>query len=380
MSSRADFKKFHRTVIKIGSRVICNDQGLALDRMRALAGQVDLLRRRGMEVVLVSSGAVAAGRKKLKAFAPANVKKKQALAAAGQVSLMSAWDKAFANHDVKVAQILLTADDLADRRRFMHAKNTVFTLLEMDVIPIINENDTVALDSLKFGDNDTLGSLIASLVEADLFICLTDLDGLYESDPRENPDAQLIGRVEKVNAALLAKAGREGRAPFGTGGMFAKVRAAGRLAERGVPSVIANGLTRGILPRLMDGEELGSFFKPSAKPRGARKHWLAFAARPKGKLIIDAGAAKAILEQGKSLLPKGVVSLEGLFAAGDPVVVVDARQGNEVGVGLVNYPSPEVQSIMGRPSHDIQEVLGYSHSDEVIHRDNLVIYESPAEN
>jgi glutamate 5-kinase len=288
---------------------------------------------------------------------------------------MTAWEKALSTHDIRVAQILLTADDLADRHRFIHAKNTMFTLLEMKVIPVVNENDTVALDELKFGDNDTLGSLVASLAEADIFINLTDQDGLYDSDPRENSNARLINYVEKVSPSILAKAGRNGGSPLGTGGMYTKVRAAGRLAERGMPSLIANGLTRDILPRLMEGEELGTYFKPSQKPRGSRKHWLAFAARPKGKVMVDKGAASAIRDQGKSLLPKGITALEGQFLAGDAVTIVESEETVELGVGLVNYPSHELVTIMGRGSKEILDALGYCHSDEVIHRDNLVIFE-----
>ncbi|MDR2339310.1 MAG: glutamate 5-kinase, partial [Deltaproteobacteria bacterium] len=364
MEGRFDIKRIRRIVVKTGSRIICNDQGLALDRLRALAGQVDLLRRRGMEAVLVSSGAVAAGQKKLKNNSRTlTIKHKQAYAAAGQVALMAAWEKAMSTHDIKVAQILLTADDLADRHRFIHARNTLFTLLEMRVIPIVNENDTVALEELKVGDNDTLGSLVASLAEADLFVNLTDQDGLYDSDPRENPAARLIHRVEKVGMSVLAKAGRNGGSPLGTGGMYTKVRAAGRLAERGVPSIIANGLTRDILPRLMEGEDLGTYFKPSEKPRGSRKHWLAFAARPKGKLVVDEGAANAIRDQGKSLLPKGITALEGQVLAGDAVTIVEGDASSELGVGLVNYPSHELIAIIGRGSQEIQEALGYCHSD-----------------
>jgi glutamate 5-kinase len=312
--------------------------------------------------------------KKLKlTHEPITLKRKQAFAAAGQVTLMIAWEKSLANHNLKVAQILLTADDLADRHRFIHAKNTIFTLLEMKVIPVINENDTVALEELKFGDNDTLGSLIASLSEADIFINLTDLDGLFESDPRKNPKAALISLVEKVSPSILTKAGPQS-SPLGTGGMYTKVRAAGRLAERGMPSLIANGLTRDILPRLMDGEPLGTFIKASLKPKGAKKHWLAFATRPKGKLFVDTGAALALREHGKSLLPSGITGLEGLFSAGDAVIIA-LQNGSELGVGLVNYPSPEVLQIMGQGSQEISRILGFCHSEEVIHRDNLVLYQ-----
>jgi glutamate 5-kinase len=301
---------------------------------------------------------------------------KQAYAAAGQVALMAAWEKALSTHDLRAAQILLTADDLADRHRFIHARNTLLALAELKAVPVVNENDTVALDELKFGDNDTLGSLVASLTESDLFVNLTDIDGLFDRDPKDGSQPPLIPLVERVGPAILAKAGSRGSAD-GTGGMYTKVRAAGRLAERGVPSVIANGLTRDVLPRLMDGEELGTYFMPAARPRRARKHWLAFAARPKGRLLVDPGAAKALVDQGKSLLPRGVRALEGLFAAGDAVTIAAAEGGAELGVGLVNYTSPELKSIMGRASREIHDILGFCHSEEVVHRDNLVIFERP---
>jgi glutamate 5-kinase len=244
--------------------------------------------------------------------------------------------------------------------------------LELSVVPVVNENDTVAVEELKFGDNDTLGSLVASLTEADFFVNLTDRDGLFEADPRKFPQAPLIEVVPKVTPEVLALAGGSG-GPLGVGGMFTKVRAAGRLAERGLPSVIACGLTRDVLIRLVDGENLGTFFPPAQKKRGAYKHWLAFAARPKGSLWVDAGAAAALRDRGKSLLPGGVTKVEGVFAAGDAVTI--AQDGQEpLGVGLSNYSSAEVGQIMGLGSQDIVKKLGYGHSEEIVHRDNLVVF------
>ena len=365
--------KAKRVVVKIGSSSICDQESLSQGRLRALAGQIAQLTRRGFELVLVSSGAVAAGARKLELAArPQTLILKQACASAGQVSLMAAWEKALGAFDLKCAQILLTADDLSDRRRFLNARNTMLSLVDLGVVPIVNENDTVAVEELKVGDNDTLGSLIASLVEADLFINLTDLDGLYDSDPRKNPEAKLVKDVLEVDKAILDSAGDGG--PLGTGGMFTKVRAAGRLAERGVASLIANGRARGVLERLIDGEEIGTFFRPSRKHRRAKQYWLAFAARPKGRLLVDGGAARALMERGKSLLPSGIVSLEGLFDTGDAVTLAAQGDGSEFGVGLTNYSSPEVLKIMGRPSLQIEEILGYTNSEEVVHRDNLVIF------
>jgi glutamate 5-kinase len=375
MQDRSEFKKARRVVVKIGSSQLCENGILSFSRFRALASQVAQLRRRGIEVVLVTSGAVAAGVTKLGLTSrPNTLRLKQVCASAGQVNLMSSWDKALSVFSLKSAQILLTADDLADRRRFLNAKNTLISLVEMGVIPIVNENDTVAVEELKVGDNDTLGSMVASSVEADLFINLTDSDGLMENDPRQHPEACLVKEVSGNNCVSLDLAGDGG--PLGTGGMYTKVRAANRLAERGLGSLIANGRTRDILERLIDGEELGTFFKPAKNQRRARKHWLAFAARPKGTMAVDRGAAIALVEKGKSLLPGGVTTLKGLFDIGDPVSIVADSNQEELGIGLSNYSSPEVEKIMGRASAQIESILGYSHSDEIIHRDNLVIFKA----
>ncbi|MDR1546274.1 MAG: glutamate 5-kinase [Deltaproteobacteria bacterium] len=374
MEKRSDFGKVRLLTVKMGSSVVCDRESVSAGRLRAFARQLAELHRRGCRSVVVSSGAVAAGVRKLGLPSrPATLRLRQVCAAAGQVSLMTAWEKALGGFGLKCAQILLTAEDLADRRRFLNARNTLASLVEMGVVPIVNENDTVAVEELKLGENDTLGSLVASLAEADLFVNLTDLDGLHSADPRENPAAPLLTEVGKVDQSVLTMAGDSG-GQWGTGGMFTKVRAAGRLAERGVASVVASGLVRDVLLRIVDGEELGTFFKPAAKRGGARKHWLAFAARPKGRLLVDAGAAAALVERGKSLLPGGVCGLEGLFDVGDAVTIVEAVGEAELGVGLVNYSAPEIGRIMGRPSSAIEGTLGYSHSEEIVHRDNLVVF------
>jgi glutamate 5-kinase len=245
----------------------------------------------------------------------------------------------------------------------------------MGVVPVVNENDTVAVDELKVGDNDTLGAMVASLIEADVFINLTDIDGLYDSNPRQNPKAKIIGEVDKVDQGVLELAGDDGGA-WGTGGMRTKVRAAGRLSDRGIASLVVNGNARDSLIKVIEGENIGTFFKPAPHRLGARKHWLAFAARPKGRLFIDIGAAEALVERGKSLLPGGIKTIEGLFDVGDAVtVVLDGQADRQLGVGLVNYSAPEIKLIIGQPSSQIADILGYSHSDEVIHRDNLVVFD-----
>jgi glutamate 5-kinase len=369
---RERLKKARRLVVKVGSQTISDQEGLAFGRLKALAKQVTDLKKTGRECLIVSSGAVACGFKRLGlAERPKTLRLKQAAAAAGQVTLMMAWEKALGAYGLKAAQILLSAEDLADRSRFLNARNTIGSLLEKGLVPVVNENDTVAVEELKVGDNDTLGSLVASLVDADLFVNLTDQPGLFEADPKLNPEAALLTTVPKVTPEVLALAGDSG--PLGVGGMFTKVRAAGRLAERGVPSLIASGKVRDVLARILAGEVLGTYFPPAEKRRGAFKHWLAFAARPKGLLLVDEGAAAALKERGKSLLPGGVAGVEGLFSAGDAVSI--ALAGHEpFGVGLTNYSSPEVGQILGLGSHEIAGRLGYSHSEEIVHRDNLVVF------
>ncbi|MDR1920334.1 MAG: glutamate 5-kinase [Candidatus Adiutrix sp.] len=371
LDSRQLLHKSQRVVIKAGTNILFENEGLSQGRIKALARQIADLRRL-REVVLVSSGAIGSGFKKLGLTErPKSLRMKQACAAVGQVSLMAAWAKALAAEGLTAAQILLSADDLADRARFLNAKNTLLTLFEHDVVPVINENDTVAVEELKVGDNDTLGALVAGLVEADLFINLTDIDGLYEADPRARPDAALISQVEAITPRILSLAG--GGGPLGVGGMYTKVRAAKRLAELGTASVIANGARRDALKKIIEGQDIGTFFKPpAARAMAGKKSWLAFASRPKGRLTVDAGCAAALTKRGKSLLPGGITKTEGAFAAGDAVKVLD-ESGGLLAVGLVNYNAAEVEKIMGRPSGNISAALGYCHSDEVVHRDNLVL-------
>ena len=361
-----------RIVVKVGSGVLAGADGLDSRRIGRLTSQITDCRVNGREVVLVSSGAIAAGFKKVGlGERPRTVQQQQACAAVGQARVMYTWEKCFERRGYKVAQVLLTADDLSHRRRYLNARNTMTTLLEWGVIPIVNENDTVVVAEIKYGDNDTLAGLVTSLIEADLFINLTDIDGLYDADPRRNPDARFVGVVENVGARIEAMAGRIPGA-LGAGGMFTKIKAARRLARLGVPSIIANGKKNGTLGRILDGEPLGTLFLPGANILKPRKHWIAFTAKSRGRVVVDKGARRALVERGKSLLPTGVLSIHERFNPGDCVQVMDER-GDLVAVGLTNYSSDELHHIAGRHTSEIESVLGYKHSDEVIHRDNMVL-------
>jgi len=364
-----------RIVVKVGSGVLTRHDGLDTRLIGRLVKEISTWKSQGREAVLVSSGAIASGFKKVGlGKRPRTIREQQACAAIGQAGLIMAYEKAFARHGHVAAQVLLTSDDLIDRRRYLNARNTLSTLLEWKIVPIINENDTVVVDEIKFGDNDTLAGMITDLVEADLFINLTDMDGLFDRDPRQDKEAEFIPLVKSVGPKIEAMAGAIPGA-LGAGGMYTKVIAARRATRRGVPSVIANGKKMGVLGRILAGEEEGTFFLPKAKPLSGRKHWIAFTAKPRGRLVVDDGAGQAILERGKSLLPSGLLQVEGHFGLGDPVRVTD-RRGKLIAVGLTNYSSMELGRIIGCQTGDIENILGYKHSDEVIHRDNMVVGEN----
>ena len=361
-----------RVVIKIGSGVLTGKDGLNGRRIGSLVAQISALKADGFEIVMVSSGAIASGFRKMGLKEkPKTVRQQQACAAIGQAGLMMVYEKAFARHGYKAAQILLTSEDLAHRRRYLNARNTLATLLEWNVVPIINENDTVAVAELKYGDNDTVAGLVTMMVEADLFINLTDINGLYDRDPRRDRAAAFLPVVEAVGAKVEAMAGRIPGA-LGAGGMYTKIVAARKLARQGVPSLIANGGKRDILLRILKGEFEGTLFLPKKKMLQSRKHWIAFTTKPKGVIVIDPGARRAVLNKGKSLLPSGILEFTGQFNLGDAVRVMD-EQNELVAVGLTNYTSDELLRIRGHHSSDIQNILGYKHSDEVIHRDNMVV-------
>lgn len=373
MKQHADLTQARRWVIKIGSALITGDgRGLDRDGLRAWVDQVADLIEAGCEVLLVSSGAVAEGMKRMGwGRRPQALHELQAAAAIGQMGLVRAWESCFQRRGLHTAQVLLTHDDLSDRRRYLNARGTLRTLMSLGVVPVINENDAVANEELRFGDNDSLAALVANLVEADLMVLLTDQAGLYEADPRTNPHAQLVQVTEATAPELDAMAGRTGGV-LGSGGMFTKLRAA-RLASRsGAATVIAGGREPRVLVRLAQGEPLGTLLVPGQEPDAARKRWLAGQLQVKGHLRLDDGAVKVLRQSGRSLLAVGVREVHGGFRRGELVACVDA-QGREVARGLVNYSSEEAQRIKGVPSSRIVEVLGYVDEEELIHRDNLVL-------
>lgn len=363
--------KLGRIVVKVGSGLV-TDPGRGPDpaRIGQLAADLAAVAQR-CEVTLVSSGAIAAGTARLGLRdRPRSIPEKQAAAAAGQVALMWHYEQAFAPHGRRVAQVLLTQEDISHRARYLNARNTLLTLLACGLLPIVNENDTVAVDEIKVGDNDNLAALVAYLVDADLLVLLSDIDGLYTGDPHRDPAARRIETVETITAEMERLAGAEG--PWGTGGMVTKLQAAQKATAAGIPMVIADGRRAGIVQAVVRGEPLGTYFMPRADRLTARKRWIAFAMAPQGVLEVDVGARRALVEGGKSLLPSGVVKVEGEFAAGDAVGLRDP-EGREFARGIVNYDAREVALLRGAKTRDIERLLGYRVLDEVIHRDNLVI-------
>lgn len=362
-----------RWVVKIGSSLL-TDNGHGLDEasLHAWVKQMADLRQSGVELVVVSSGAVAAGMTELGwTERPKAMHELQAAAAIGQMGLVKAWQTQFAEHGLRTAQILLTHDDLSDRKRYLNARSTLRALLELGVIPIVNENDTVATDEFRFGDNDTLGALVTNLVEGHLLVILTDRDGMFDADPRQNPDAQLIHEARSDDNSLDEAAGATG-GNLGRGGMQTKLRASRLAARSGAYTVIADGRQPAALGRLQQGERLGTLMIPDHELLAARKQWLAGHLQMRGRLVLDDGAVKALTEGHKSLLPVGVTELEGTFRRGEMVVCVD-RQGQEVARGLSNYSAFEAQKIIGHPSDDIEQILGYTGEPDLVHRDNLVL-------
>jgi len=360
-----------RLVVKVGSALVTNNgAGLDLGAINEWARQIAQLRRGGRQVVLVSSGAIACGMQRLGwTKRPNAVHELQAAAAVGQMGLAQIYEVAFGTHQLKTAQVLLTHEDLADRKRYLNARATLTTLLELGVVPIINENDTVVTDEIKFGDNDTLGALVANLVEADSLVILTDQQGLFTADPRKDSAATLISQAQAGDAALESMAGGAGTR-VGTGGMITKVIAAKRAARSGADTVIASGREPDVLVRLSRGESVGTLLVADTPPLAARKQWLADHLQLAGSLVLDAGAVQA-LGEGKSLLPVGVVEVQGDFERGAAVACLDSA-GREVARGLCNYGSSEVRLIARKPSCDIESILGYIEEPELIHRDNLV--------
>jgi glutamate 5-kinase len=369
---RTSIRDARTLIVKVGSALVTNNgAGLALPALAEWARQIAALHGAGKRVVLVSSGAIAAGMQRLGwASRPHEIHSLQAAAAVGQMGLAQAYESVFSQHGLHTAQLLLTHEDLADRTRYLNARSTLATLLDLGVVPIINENDTVITDEIKFGDNDTLGALVANLIEAEALIILTDQQGLFTADPRRDPTATLIAQGRANDPAYAAMAGGAGSG-ISRGGMITKVRAAHRAARSGAHTVIASGHEQDVLLRLAAGEPIGTLLYADATPLAARKQWLADHLQLAGRLILDPGAVNALLA-GKSLLPVGVVSVSGEFTRGAAVACI-SPEGREIARGLTNYSSAEVRRIARAPSCEIESILGYIEEPELIHRDHLVV-------
>ena len=369
---RTALRDAQRWVVKVGSSLVTNNgRGLDQQAISHWADQLVALQQQGKQVLLVSSGAVAEGVKRL-GFSqrPKQIHLQQAAAAAGQMGLVQAYESCFKRHDVHSAQILLTHDDLSNRTRYLNARSTLTTLLDMGVVPVVNENDTVATAELCFGDNDTLAALVANLVNADVVVILTDQDGLYDADPRKNPGARLVTTARAGDKSLQAMAGSG--SSLGRGGMLTKLSAAELAARSGTDTIIANGRIDHVLTRLAAAEEIGTLLSAAAEPVAARKQWLAGQLSLQGSLRLDDGAVRVLRESGKSLLAVGIEAVQGAFSRGDVVACVD-REGREVARGLVNYDAREVEQLKGQSSDHIERLLGYAGDEEIIHRDNLIL-------
>ena len=373
MKTRQQLAKSNRWVIKIGSSLVTDDgRGLDAIAIQSWTEQIAQLRKQGKEILLVSSGAVAEGMVRLNwDTRPHALHELQAAAAVGQMGLVQTYESCFKQHDILSAQILLTHDDLSDRKRYLNARSTLRSLLDLGVIPIINENDTVATDEIRFGDNDTLAALVANLVEADALIILTDQQGLFTEDPRKNPDAELIASGQANDMRLHKMAGSSG-GTLGCGGMSTKLGAAQRAARSGTATLITSGRNSQALLAIANAEEHGTLLLPDTEPMAARKQWLASHLKVSGQLNLDQGASKVLLESGKSLLPVGVTSISGNFIRGE-MVACFSHEGKEIARGLANYNAIEAAKICGKSSTEIETVLGYIDEPELIHRDNLVL-------
>ena len=366
--------KVRRVIVKVGSSIVTADgKGLNRRALNGIASDIADAQDRGIQVIVVSSGAIAAGTRHLgMKRRPRTIPEKQAAAAVGQSGLIQAWERAFGRHGRRVGQVLLTADDLANRRRFLNARHTLLALLKLGIVPVINENDTVVVEEIKFGDNDHLASLVTNLIEANLLIFLTDTEGLYDRDPRHTKRARLIPLVRHTETSAMAQAGTATSGSIGTGGMGSKIAAARKSGRFGVPCVVASGRRRGCVRRILEGEPIGTLFLPDNAPITSRKHWIAFTRNPQGALKLDSGAVAALRDRGKSLLPSGVTSVEGRFGVGDLVRLLDPR-GKEFARGLAVYKSEEIDRIKGLRTSEIAAALGYKSTDEIIHRDDLVL-------
>jgi glutamate 5-kinase len=364
--------KVKNVLIKVGSGVLTGKDGIDLAIIDNLVEDIVALGGKGYRVVIVTSGAIASGKHRMGLTGKLkSMPEKQAAAAIGQSRLMRVYSTAFARHNLYVAQILLTMSDLTDRRRYLNIRNTLSQLLEWGVIPIINENDTVAVEEIKFGDNDNLAAMMANVIEADILVNLTNTEGLYDRNPQDQKRAKLIKLVPEITADIEEAATADAD-PTGTGGMKSKVLAAKKVTACGIPYIIARGKKKGILSEIFSGKETGTLFLPMTECLSSREYWIAYTLRPRGKVFLDEGAKNAVVHHGKSLLPSGIMNVEGDFSVGDPVVCLDT-ESKIIAKGLVNYSSDEIKKIQGLKTSRIEQVLGYKHYDEVMHRDNMAI-------
>jgi len=366
-------KNANRIVVKVGTSSLTHDTGkLNIEMIEKICRQLVNIHFSGKEVLLVTSGAVGAGLSKLGYIErPKSIPEKQAAAAVGQGILMHIYEKIFSEYGETVAQLLLTRDDLKNRKRFLNSRNALLALINKRVIPIINENDTVVVEEIKFGDNDTLAALVASLVNADLLILLTDIDGLYTADPRSNPQAQLISVVSEIDDKISNLAGKTG-SKFASGGMITKIEAGKIAINAGIPMIIANSREENVLNKIMQGEEKGTLFLPRDTNPHSRKKWIGFGSEIEGTLVVDNGCKDALICNGKSLLAKGIKEIKGKFDRGSVVNIVDAF-GEEFARGIISYSSEEMEKLKGKHSEEFFEILGYKDTDSVIHRDNLIL-------
>jgi glutamate 5-kinase len=376
--TQLDYKKqilrrARRIVIKIGSQILSSPAGIEEQRVKTLARDIAELHSGGKEPVVVSSGAIAAGMTRLgRKERPRTIPEKQALAAVGQIKLMALYEKVFSGFEKSVAQVLLTHEDLANRQRYINAKHTFHMLLELGIIPVVNENDTVAVEEMKFGDNDHLSALVATLLGADLLVILSDVEGVYDRDPRAHKDARLIPLVQDVRKLKDSVVG-ESRSSFGTGGIATKIGAAEEAAAAGIPTIITSGLHERPIGRVFDPlDAIGTLVLPEENRLTHRKHWIAYNLKPTGEIVVDHGAREALVKKGKSLLPSGLKEVRGSFGVGDCVRCLDPS-GEEFARGLVNYSAQELIQIKGLHTSKIEKVLGYKAYDEIIHRDDLVL-------
>ena len=373
MTERTKLKSSKRWVVKIGSALLTNDgQGLDVSRMQTWVKEMSTLIDDGVDLCLVSSGAIAVGLRALQIDRrPQELPKLQAAAAVGQMGLVQAWQSCFAACGRETAQVLLTHEELADRKRYLNARDTLKTLSQFGVIPVVNENDTIATDEIRFGDNDSLGALATNLLEADVLVILTDQDGFFDKDPRVHPEAALISEARALDDGLLGMAGKEG-GTLGRGGMYTKIMAAQQAARSGAMTVIANGRVDGVLEQLRAGDPVGSLLYPDLKPQAARKRWLASHKQTRGVLVVDAGAAEALKAKGRSLLPVGVTEVRGVFDRGD-IVAIETSSGERLATGLVNYGSTQAEEMFGKTTKQLNQNQLLMEGDALVHRDNMAL-------